>query len=597
MSSQHHESQHNESQLSNNYQVTSELSQHQQQYGSFSVQSGTFEGAGGLQQGQATMEVMEDGRFPVGPVVPSGYPAHALPGNIGTMRFPVFATSSVCSEPSDLDSQQIRPNNELPGDQFTFNPVVANQQYPFYQNGEQQYFSQPCQTYQSSSQVHFQQNGTSQMINSNQVYEGTPQGLVQSPDFQYQQSSVNVPTFRSGVEMNPRFPCPPRHQYTPVTPNVFPVGVEPHCQNIIRPQQPQQPQQQTEGWQHHYQHQPKPAVMQDFAASQNASFGPDMLVRMPENNFATGDIFQQQQVSYTESQADLAPVENYQDSYNSSEKPKHLLQNSPGSVFSSEGTEVPGHGNLPAEVNQQHSALSDQSLQTFDENALNSQINSENVNKGIFQNKEMFKQIVYNQECDDQTRSSSQTQQMSNPMAEVPVLKSTQYDVIRSNPRFDGENNNIQQQPILVKGTRDGTNPAFQNALMPQGMRMVPQMPQSVSQHLMVAPDPPLMMRHPSHPSLPGCPTPPPPVSLQRFIRPPASQPGLVPVRCPPPPPPPAPPAAPSVSYTASLSHEEGRSSVQSQPGSLPLLVQADKVSVPWGWKRVFMGEQVVYFR
>ena len=79
MSNQQPESQHNESQHTTNYQVTSQLSQHQQ-YGSFSLQSGTFEGASGLQQGQAPMEVIEDGRFPVGPVVPSGYPAHALPG-------------------------------------------------------------------------------------------------------------------------------------------------------------------------------------------------------------------------------------------------------------------------------------------------------------------------------------------------------------------------------------------------------------------------------------------------------------------------------------------------------------------------------------
>ena len=28
----------------------------------------------------------------------------------------------------------------------------------------------------------------------------------------------------------------------------------------------------------------------------------------------------------------------------------------------------------------------------------------------------------------------------------------------------------------------------------------------------------------------------------------------------------------------------------------MPLVVTADRVSVPWGWKRVFMGDQVVYF-
>ena len=420
------------------------------------------------------------------------------------------------------------------------------------------------------------------MINTNQVYEGTPQGLVQSPEFQYQQSSVNVPTFRSGVEMNPRFPCPPRHQYTPITPNVFPVGVEPEpCQNIIRPGQ-----QQAEGWQPHYQ-QPKPPVMQDFTASQNVSFGPEMLVRIPENNFVTSgggepNIFQAQPVRYTGSQ-----LENYPESYNSTEKPKQ----SPDSVLAS-GPEAPlsqpGQGNLPAEVGPQHSVLTDhQSLQTFDENVLNSQINSENVNKGIL-NKEMFSQVVYNQECDDQTRSSSQTQQMSNQMTEVPVLTSTQYDVMRSNPRFDGENNNIQQPPILVKGAREGGNPAFQKPLIPQGMTMVPglSIPQMAGgQPMMVpqSPDHPIIMRHPSFTSMSEGPTPSPPVALQRFVRPPAPQPGLVPVRCPPLPPPP-------LNYTESLS------SVQSQ-GGVPLVVTADKVSVPWGWKRVFMGEQVVYFR
>lgn len=581
MSSQHNESQQNtESQHSTNYQVTNQL-RHHTQYGSFPLPSGTYDLVSPLEQGQATMEVMEDGGgFPLGPAVPSGYPAHALPGNIGTTttttttRFPVFPASSETSESSDLDSQQMRPNNttELPGDQFTFNPVFAPQQYPFYQTGEQQYFSQPCQTYQSS-QVHFTQ--------SNQVYEGTPQGLVQSPEFQYQQSSVNVPTFRSGVEMNPRFPCPPRPQYTPVPPSVFPVGVEPHCQNMIRPGH-----HQAEGWHQHY-HQPKPPVIQDFTAPQNVSFGPEMLVRIPENNFVTSaggggggqtNIFQAQSVSYSGSTG--SQLENYPDSYNSTEKPKQ----SPDSVLDS-GPEAPlsqpGQGNLPAEVAPQHSVLTDhQSLQTFEENVLNSQINSENVNKGIFKNKEMFKQVVYNQECDDQTRSSSQTQQMSNQMAEVPVLTSSQYDVMRSNPRFDGENNNIQQPPILVKGAREGGNPAFQKPLITPGMTMVPglSIPQMTGgQPMMVpqSPDPSFIMRHPSLTSMPEGPTPSPPVALQRFVRPPAAQPGLVPVRCPPPP----------LNYTE-----------RSQAG-VPLVVTADKVSVPWGWKRVFMGEQVVYFR
>merc|ERR1711981_397693 len=108
------------------------------------------------------------------PSVPSGYPAHALPGNVGTMSFSV----SQSSDTSDLDtSPHIRPNIELPSDQFTFSPVqsvFSNQRYPFYQTGEeqQQYFPQPSQGYQALTQVqHFQQNGAPQFMNSNQVYQ------------------------------------------------------------------------------------------------------------------------------------------------------------------------------------------------------------------------------------------------------------------------------------------------------------------------------------------------------------------------------------------------------------------------------------------
>jgi len=83
-------------------------------YGSFQPHQGVFPGAAPVQQGQAPMEVMP-GRFPYPSMqhfsmdpgtgrlpIPSGYPANALPGNIGRMRYPAVYPGNVgqpCSPP------------------------------------------------------------------------------------------------------------------------------------------------------------------------------------------------------------------------------------------------------------------------------------------------------------------------------------------------------------------------------------------------------------------------------------------------------------------------------------------------------------------
>ena len=286
----------------------------------------------------------------------------------------------------------------------------------------------------------------------------------------------------------------------------------------------------------------------------------------------------------------MAMTDSYQDSYlHPNDKPKHLVTSSADTqnVLLSSAPSAP----IQTEINLQHQPVTAEMVQTLQQNPLNTQNNSEDVNKEVF-----------NQIEDDQSINSPQIPALHNQMAVGGVPAQSQYyHVMKSINRFDGENNQF-------KDPTDPTTPAYHKSNMAgqgQGMRIVPgvpvpQMPfvSNAGQHLMVP------VAGNSGPQQTG-PAMILPSSQARFVG--------GPVTHPPPPPPPT-----QVNYNNSLSRDQ-ISTPPDHMGHLGLsgpaapaapavsgvgmvlagaLQQpAEKVSVPWGWKRVFMGDQVVYFR
>lgn len=282
--------------------------------------------------------------------------------------------------------------------------------------------------------------------------------------------------------------------------------------------------------------------MQDFSGSPNASFGPDpMMARVSQDQAMFG---QEQTVTPPGMFAggnhphEVGLVESYQDSFNSSlDKPKPVDP-------TSHNPPVALVGGITDDISGQHRPVTADTVQTLQQNNANTQSNSENVTKGNFTNKEVFNQIVHNQECDDSALSGSQIQ----PLSAEPAY----YDVMKTNMRLEGETNQPGQM-TLVPGIP------------------VPQMPGFVSnagQPLMVPPGNLLAANQPT------------------FLPPTQPQ--------------PLPPPPPHLNYNNSLSKDQicPTPDPRAQLGvSAPAVVLApEKVSVPWGWKRVFLGEQVVYF-
>ena len=686
-------------------------------YGSFQVHPG----ATSVHQGQAPMDEIS-GRFPYPSMqqfgmdpgtgrlpIPSGYPANALPGNMGRFSHPAMFQSNnvtqMCPTQPTLENVQLQPglvpvsaaiqtsdtsdsfqsqpsqtsdslyyssvqqypnhnnnssnsNNNNEEQQLTF-PAYSNgcegQQIPSVQPIYPQSVPGPCFEGQAMSiEPTFQNNGNQQFSNTGQMFqESCPPGYS---DFIFNQQQHQITSGPSPRPlMGPKIMNPVRQPVPAVNPNpnVF-LGEVNSCQNI------RQIPSSNEDWQQQQIQQPQQIASSNANVPSQFQNQPESITRMQHaqkiDNYGqimqAQNIYAQQSARYPQAQmtssqqnwrANNIPntfpnvqnslpnvSENYSDCFAQPQSSQQIVPNlaeqsatqfmqansqSGQASASISGTEILNE-NAPPEETKISSVFIPQTEQNNDniQNNINGAASQIPHCHSIVSDSFTTNNSLELQDARNSTKGFQYDTQMINTNKDTcsDVNSSTTYN--NTMTVFESQNV-VKNGENEIAGSVPQANPPIPNITNGTPAKVTQlQGNVGVRPHQLFKPSPPVMLPPGMMPAnqvrpITG-------IMQPRIVNPHGMQlvprvPGMVPIR------------GPATGNFNSLSSDDKSSftnvpttnAAQQQrvqvvtasmmpPGAtMPMIISGsvpsvsqEKVSVPWGWKRVFLGDQIVYF-